>query len=323
MIKLLKNNNANSILIFAVIIVASFVLFTNNSYAATAKYEFGELGELSAAIVSESEEDYAYKVKTGDRYFWNEYIENGDTIEQTLYCSKSRTGSKVKLDSFSVNDESAEAPSSYRILYNGSNLYYTVSKVSNSNGDLKTYIKNVNTSGKNKKTIKTIKNGMVILLKVYDGKLYYLLDTEDGTERKLYYLDLETKKTKYLAKGFYGINDEQNTGRYIYLLQFDSTKGIVIFDCKTDKTIRTIENGDNLALGSESIIYIKDNNGTTTLYEASLSGKNAVKKIAFPKKYKYIHHSATTAYCANTEGEDSLDIYTYNIKTDTFRQLYR
>lgn len=218
------------------------------------------------------------KVPAAGGFYWF------DWNSQNLYYSSTREGSGKAL--------AKEASSISCALTNGSSVYYVKVSSDFQKGTSTSKIYSVSVSGKNRKLIKKITQsnefGYVALVGIYNGALYYetRLDYgyQEGKKTQLYRMDMKTGKAKRVSSDFttiYGYSS--GSARYIYGNSIGK-QGARVYDCKTNKIIRTIKDVRNICAAGGKLIYVTANyeNNLKEICKASLSGANQKVLLSLP-----------------------------------------
>lgn len=269
-------------LVFAMILTIAVPQATDVASAASKKYVQGMV--LNDGIDSF---EYApwFKINGGYYTMLSKYDDNWNLAGNYLYYKSSEKGTPKKIYT---------APEGYQlsqsIVTNGSKVYFASFK----EGKFK--IHQASVTGKTKKTLKTktIGEGSWISADVfnyYNGNLYISVEGA-GNNAALYTYNIESKKLSRTKKEFgneyrpHGANTYKGQTRYLYGTAYDGETGtylINVYDCKNKKTLRTIKNAVKMKIYDGKMYYLKDVDGTVSVYKGSSTGKDAKEIYTFPE----------------------------------------
>ena len=229
---------------------------------AAAKYERGELGYTEE------------RTEIGGKYFYSDSVLDDETWTSytCLYVSDTPEGKGKRLAKLNDNNTYLDR----WVLSNGSKVYY--SYMDTETGKYKIY--RIGVDGKNRKRIKTLSpkgDYTLSLSSVYNSKLYYVWGNGYWGRGSLYTITLKDGyKVTRRHKDFSPYAGYSSGGsRYLYGFS-DSKRGLRVYDCKTDKIIRTIPGiVSEVEVKKGKLCYMVQDveNGYYKLYAASLSGK--------------------------------------------------
>ncbi len=280
--------------------------------AATVPYQ-----QLNCEIAGYEETPTRYKV--GNYYYWAKRGENG--VE--LHAAKSQKSKGLRLAT--MNEYAYWNNTVVTILTNGSWVYYV-----DYSGDWKNpSIKRINTSGKNKSTVYTLKSwrGDILLQHYYSGMVYF---TEYNADKSYYQsicgVNVSTKKFKrFYTKAEWSMG----SGRYLYYSRetkdADGYSEIryYVFDCKQNKYIKRLYGNPGLGNIANNRLYyieeIKQDDGSykTRLVSCKLNGSD--KKILIKNVYMLSFY-----FYQDTKGNSVISDYVYYnaSKTDYKKVIY-
>lgn len=247
-------------------------------------------------------------------YFLEEY--DLEKQKRYFYYAAALEGEKVKFATAAPADTLA---SDWNILTNGSKIYYSLEKTPFGAAH-KGRIYCGSVSGSKPKLIKTVKltgDNQIILLGIYNGNLYFQTAEYYDYAKKasLYRLNLKSKELKKVSANFnamYGY--ASGNGRYLY--GFSKGKnGIRIFDCKTNKIIRTLKDGWKPVVDGGKLFYTTKSyeKKYNRVYRASLSGTNRELLLEIPVYNAMVEYMGADVICYQTwaEGiEQGYHVYT-------------
>lgn len=241
---------------------------------AATKYERGQL-------LSDSEQ----RTEIGGKYFYSEYSTDNETWTSymSIYVSDTVDGTAKRIAK--LNSDKAYLSS--WILSNGSKVYYSYKDTQT--GKYKIYRMDVN--GKNKKLIKTMSESYLnknytqssygeytlSLSSVYNNKLYCVWGNGYWGKGRLYSVSLKDGYKVTRRAGDFSPYAGYSSGGSRYLYGFsDSKQGLRVYDCKSDKIIRTISGRSIGTVGVKKgkLCYTELTDNGMKFYAASLSGKN-------------------------------------------------
>ena len=257
------------------------------------------------------------RVQAAGGYYWFDWDYSGDDNGLNLYYSSTKEG----LGKMLAKDVSSISCA----LTNGSKVYYVKVESDFQKGTSTSRIYSVSLSGKNRKLVKKITQrdefGYVALVGIYNGSLYYetRLDYgyQDGKKTQLYCLNLKSGKSKRVSSDYttlYGYSG--GSDRYIYGNSIGKN-GARVFDCKTNKIIRTIKDVSKVRVVDGKLIYITSNyeKNLKEICRASLSGANQKVLLSLPYDSYIDRIGAKTVYfqqpvqSADGEWENSFHHY--------------
>lgn len=236
--------------------------------------------------------------------------------KEYFYYAATLDGKKVRFGSGALFDG---LPFDWNILTNGSKVYYSLEKAPlGSVNKGRIYCGSV--SGSKPKLIKTVKltgNNQIKMLGIYNGNLYFqTADPHEYSQKApLYKLNLKSKELKKVSANFnamYGY--ASGNGRYLY--GFSKGKdGIRIFDCKTNKIIRTLKDGGKPVVDGGKLFYTTKSyeKKYNRVYRASLSGTNRELLLEIPVYNAMVEYMGADVICYQTwaEGiEQGYHVYT-------------
>lgn len=273
---------------------------------AAAKYERGELGSPDE------------RTEIGGKYFYSDSILDDEAwVSYTcIYVSNTPDGKGKRLAK--LNDMNAYLDR--WILSDGSKVYY--SYMDTDTGKYKIY--RVSVDGKNRKRIKTLspKDGLELSLSsVYSGKLYYVWGNGYWGSGSLYTITLKDDyKVTRRNKDFSPYAGYSSGGsRYLYGFS-DSKQGLRIYDCKTDKIIRTIPGIiSEVEVKKGKLCYLVQDveNGLYKFYAASLSGKTKTLLLKIDSSCMFGQFDPECVYYYDTDYIP----YRYDVETKEHVQI--
>lgn len=242
---------------------------------AATKYERGQL-------LSGSEQ----RTEIGGKYFYSEYSRDNETWTSyvSVYVSDTVDGTAKRIAKLN----SDKAYLSTWILCNGSKVYYSYKDMKT--GKYKIYRMDIN--GKNKKLIKTLSESYLnknytqssygeytlSLSSIYNSKLYCVWGNGYWGKGRLYSVSLKDGYKVTRRAGDFSPYAGYSSGGSRYLYGFsDSTQGLRVYDCKSDKIINTISDKyiSKVEVKQGKLCYMVQDTEKETLkfYAASLTGK--------------------------------------------------
>ena len=161
-------------------------------------------------------------------------------------------------------------------------------------------------------------NDQITLLGIYNGNLYFQtgdINNVYSQKTPLYRLNLKSKELKKVSVNFnatYGY--ASGSGRYLYGSSVGKD-GIRVFDCKTNKIIRTLTGGTRPAVDGGKLFYATKNHEKNDfrIYRASLSGASRELLISLPTANAMVDYMGSDVICYQNwaEGaEQGLHVYT-------------
>lgn len=244
-----------------------------------------------------------------------------DWYSQNLYYSSTKEGEGKAI--------AKDVSSISCALTNGSKVYYVTVLSDFQKGTSTSKIYSVSVSGKNRKLVKKITQsnefGYVALVGIYNGALYYetRLDNgyQEGKKTQLYRMDMKTGKAKKVSSDFttiYGYSG--GSDRYIYGNSIGK-QGARVYDCKTNKIIRTIKDVTTIRVAGGKLLYVTGNyeKDLKEICKASLSGASQKVLLSLPydSSVDKIDQNGKTVYfqkpIQNAEGEWEGSFHHYDI----------
>ncbi len=281
--------------------------------------------QLNCDIAGYEETPTRYKV--GNYYYWAQRGEHG--VE--LHASKTKKSKGLLIAT--MNEYAYWNDTLLPILTNGSWVYYV-----DYSGDWQNpSIKRINTYGKNKSTVYTLKTwrGNIWLQNYYGGKVYF---TQDDANKSYYdSICSVTVSTKSFKRYYTNARWQMGvgSGRYQYFhREMKDANGnyeirYYVFDCKQNKTIKRLYGDPAYGKIVDSRLYyfedIKQEDGSykTRLVSCKLNGSD--KKVVLDPYtedwYLYEDEKGNSIisdyiyYCPTKEDWNSRNFYIYNIKT--------
>lgn len=237
--------------------------------------------------------------------------------ERYFYYTATLDGKKERFATVSSDDGMS---ADWKVLTNGSKIYYSLEKTPFSKAH-KGRIYCASIDGSKPKLLKTVslkENDQIILLGIYNGNLYFQTgDIYNALIQKasLYRLNLKSKELKKVSVNFDALfGHASGSGRYLY---GDSVgkDGIRVFDCKTNKIIRTLKGGLSPYVDGGKLFYYTHSyeKNYTRIYRASLSGANREILLEIPTYNVMVEYIGADVICYQTwaEGvEQGFHVYT-------------
>ncbi|MBR4861586.1 MAG: hypothetical protein IKU09_05230 [Firmicutes bacterium] len=277
--------------VLTVLCVLLLCMICTESADAAAKYERGELGSVEE------------RTEIGGKYFYSDSILDDEAwVSYTcIYVSNTPDGKGKRIAK--LNDMNAY-PDRW-ILSNGSKVYY--SYMETDTGKYKIY--RVDVDGKNRKRIKTLSpkgDWTLSLSSIYNSKLYYVWGNGYWGSGSLYTITLKDGyKVTRRHKDFSPYAGYASGGsRYLYGFS-DSKQGLRVYDCKTDKIIRTIPGIiSEVEVKKGKLCYLVQDveKGTLKFYAASLSGKTKTLLLEVDSDCMFGQFDPESVYYYDTDG---------------------
>lgn len=304
----------------AVLIVLAAVLlciFCTEPADAATKYERRELW-------SASEE----RSEIGGKYFYTESILDDKAWISYNYIYVSDTADGKDTQIAKLNEKNAYLDRWIRC--KGSKVYYSYKDTKN--GKYKIFRVDVN--GKNRKLIKTMSESYLnknyskspygeytlSLSSIYNNKLYCVWGNGYWGRGRLYSISLKDNKVTRRNGDFSPYAGYSSGGsRYLYGFS-DSTQGLRIYDCKTDKIIHKISDKyiSQVEVKQGKLCYLVQDtkNGTLKFYAASLTGKTKTLLLEvdsdspgkFDPEYVYYRDRSFEPYCYDVAAKKHIKI---------------
>ena len=240
-----------------------------------------------------------------------------------FYYAAKLDGKKVRFPTGSLYDG---LPADWKVLTNGSKIYYSLEKTpSGETHKGRIYCGSVD--GSKPKLLKTVSlDGIdaISLLGIYNGNLYFQkIDMHYAYSQKtpLYRLNLKSKEVKRVSANFNATNTvyayvyASGSSRYLYGYSLGKD-GIRIFDCKTNKIIRTLTGGRQPVVDGGKLYYAADSSekNYTRFYRASLSGATRELLFEIPRSHALVAYIGADVICYSAwevEGiEEGYHVYT-------------
>ena len=283
-----KTKTLVSVLAAMLVLIFAMLLMTDTADAAT-KYQAAEIQDVRISNIKEA--------PIGGYFLFEE-----DWTAEKVYCYYAKTldGTKRKFATIKLFGDNL----STKILTNGSKIYYCVETGSKG----KIYCGNI--KGGTPKLLKTVKvkdNHHVSVLSIYNGKLYYQISdplNKFSEKSSLYSLNLKSKELKKISSN---VNTHTGyapgSGRYLYGGSLGKD-GIRVFDCKTNKIVRTIKEGYKVRTDGGKLYYSTYNSQKeyVRIYCASLSGANRKLLLKLPHQ-AMIKYMGADVICYQLWGE--------------------
>lgn len=238
--------------------------------------------------------------------------------ERYFYYAATLNGKKKKFATVS-SDDSMSADGI--VITNGSKVYYSLEKTPLSEAH-KGRIYCGSIDGSKPKLLKTVslkEDDQIKLLGIYNGNLYFQTGDIYNTYIKkasLYRLNLKSKELKKVSVNFdASFGYASGSGRYLY---GDSVgkDGIRVFDCKTNKIIRTLKGGLSPYVDGGKLFYYTYSyeKNYTRIYRASLSGATREILLEIPGWNVTVDYMGADVICYSAwevEGvEEGCHVYT-------------
>lgn len=309
-----RQNKPGIVMAALAVLLLCFMFLTVDTADAAVKYQRAAIyGVDDVNALSELELGRIKEAPTGG-YFLSEF--DFEKQKEYFYYAATLDGKKVKFGTGALFDG---LPFDGKILTNGSKIYYSLEKTP-LNAAHKGRIYCGSVSGSKPKLLKTVKlkgNDQIIMLGIYNNNLYFqTADPYDYAQKaQLYGLNLKSKELKKVSANFnamYGY--ASGNGRYLY--GFSKGKnGIRVFDCKTNKIIRTLKDGGKPVVDGGKLFYTTKSyeKKYNRVYRASLSGTNRELLLEIPVYDAMVEYMGADVICYQTwaEGiEQGYHVYT-------------
>ncbi len=303
--------------VLAVLVLLGAAFALPEKADAAAKYELLYVAE------NVYENEPIEKREAAGGWYWKRYV-CADLSTSTLYYSKTEEGTGRKLVRLKLGEEYGSNYMNSEILTNGTKVYYAT-EYWDPWTKHKARIYSVGTNGKNKKLVKTLTmqpGETVNLVHVYNDRLYFEKHKDEG-KCKLYCLTLgKTQKlTKVSANFDFCIGTGIEPGaRYLYGRSWND-RSIKVFDCRTNKIIRTIAGYVSGFKAEQGKVYytVYDEAFRTKVYQASLSGAGRTLLLTLPSDASVDSFDSTAVYyqqMVETEtGAEQFHVYDLAAKT--------
>lgn len=313
-----RRQRRTGIVMAALAVLLLCVMFlTMDTADAAVKYQRATLNDVrDVNALGESELEMIEEAPTGG-YFLTEY--DYDKKKSYLYYAATLDGKKVRLATGSFYEEFGG------ILTNGSKIYFSLEEQGSPDETHKGRIYCGSIDGSKPKLLKTVSvNGIdtISLLGIYNGNLYFQkieLHYAYSNKTPLYRLNLKSKEVKRVSANFNATNTvyayASGNSRYMYGYSLGKD-GIRVFDCKTNKIIRTLTNGTKPVVDGGKLYYAADSSekNYTRIYRASLSGANRELLLEIPTSGAMVNYMGADVICYSTwevEGiEEGYHVYT-------------
>ena len=298
----------------AVLLLCAMFLTIDTADAAV-KYQRAKVnGVNDVNALRDSELETIKEAPTGGYFLTDSDYEKKESY---FYYAAKLDGKKVRFATGSLDDG---LPADWKVLTNRSKIYYSLEKTpSGETHKGRIYCGSVD--GSKPKLLKTVSlkgNDQITLLGIYNGNLYFQTGDRNNVYSKktpLYRLNLKSKELKKVSVNFnatYGY--ASGSGRYLYGSSVGKD-GIRVFDCKTNKIIRTLTGGTRPAVDGGKLFYATKNHEKNDfrIYRASLSGASRELLISLPTANAQVDYMGADVICYQTwaEGaEQGLHVYT-------------
>ena len=258
------------------VLICAMLLMTDTADAATKYYRVPVQSVDSTEPYKESPVGYVL----------SEYVLSDSGTKINYYYAKTADGERTKFATTKFEDQLSYG---WKVITNGSKIYYSLERGGLSQ-NRKGKIYCGSTKGGTPKLLKTVsvKSGeQITLLGIYNGKLYFQIANESKTyveKARLYSLNLKSKELKKVSANFDAtFSHPSGNGRYLYGSSVGKD-GLRVFDCKTNKIVRTIKEDDQVRADGGKLYYSTHNyeKNYTRIYCASLSGANRKLLLSLP-----------------------------------------
>lgn len=319
-----RRQRRTGIVMAALAVLLLCVMFlTMDTADAAVKYQRASVNDVrDVNALGESELEMIEEAPTGGYFLTDRDYEKKKSY---LYYAATLDGKKVRLATGSFYEEFCNADG--KILTNGSKIYFSLEEQGSSGETHKGRIYCGSVDGSKPKLLKTVSlDGIdaISLLGIYNGNLYFQkIDMHYAYSNKtpLYRLNLKSKEVKRVSANFNATNTvyayvyASGSSRYLYGYSLGKD-GIRIFDCKTNKIIRTLTNGNKPVVDGGKLYYAVNSSekNYTRIYRASLSGANRELLFEIPRSYALVDYIGADVICYSAwevEGvEEGYHVYT-------------
>ncbi|MGN1414221.1 MAG: hypothetical protein ACI4WY_08240 [Anaerovoracaceae bacterium] len=293
----------------AVLLLCAMFLTIDTADAAV-KYQFAGMYAVDDVdTLSDLELERIKEAPTGGYYLAES---NFESQKKYFYYATALDGKKVKFATVSLSDS---LPYNGKVLTNGSKIYYSLKRAEKG----RIYCGSID--GSKPKLLKTVSlkgNDEITLLGIYNGSLYFQtgdINNVYSQKTPLYRLNLKSKELKKVSVNFnatYGY--ASGNGRYLYGSSVGKD-GIRVFDCKTNKIIRTLTGGLSPYVDGGKLFYYTHSyeKNYNRIYRASLSGATRELLLEIPVYNATVEYMGADVVCYQTwaEGvEQGFHVYT-------------
>ena len=319
-----RRQKRTGIVMAALAVLLLCVMFlTMDTADAAVKYQRATVNDVyDVDALREYELESIKEAPTGG-YFLTE--RDYDKKKRYLYYAATLDGKKVRLATSSFNND---LTADGKILTNGSKIYFSLEEQGSPDETHKGRIYCGSIDGSKPKLLKTVSvNGIdgISLLGIYNGNLYFQkieLHYAYSNKTPLYRLNLKSKEVKRVSANFNAASTyyayASGSSRYMYGYSLGKD-GIRVFDCKTNKIIRTLTGGRQPVVDGGKLYYAADSSekNYTRFYRASLSGATRELLFEIPRSHALVDYIGADVICYQMWEEEGIEegYHVYTVAT--------
>ncbi len=319
-----RRQKRTGIVMAALAVLLLCVMFlTMDTADAAVKYQRATVNDVyDVDALREYELESIKEAPTGG-YFLTE--RDYDKKKRYLYYAATLDGKKVRLATSSFNND---LTADGKILTNGSKIYFSLEEQGSPDETHKGRIYCGSIDGSKPKLLKTVSvNGIdgISLLGIYNGNLYFQkieLHYAYSNKTPLYRLNLKSKEVKRVSANFNAASTyyayASGSSRYMYGYSLGKD-GIRVFDCKTNKIIRTLTGGRQPVVDGGKLYYAADSSekNYTRFYRASLSAATRELLFEIPRSHALVDYIGADVICYQMWEEEGIEegLHVYTVAT--------